>query len=171
MATRKKTKPDPARDAMMLVEFARVGRPHIVGKKYGVHHSYVQRLWDALSDDEREMYRCQANNVVDFATERLVQEQSDAIHTINERLLNLTMRSLDEYESRISDKLLSKEIRDSDLISFMAKAMSIIQNSTKQPAKDEDDDNKHQNISQVFNILDQSIQTNISQKSIEYDEV
>ena len=110
MATRKKTKPDPARDAMMLVEFARVGRPAVVAKKYGVHHSYVQRLWDALSDDEREMYRCQANNVVDFATERLVQEQSDAIHTINERLLTLTMRSLDEYEERISDKLLSKEI-------------------------------------------------------------
>ena len=37
--------------------------------------------------------------------------------------------------------------------------------------EDEDDDNKHQSISQVFNILDQSIQTNISQKSIEYDEV
>lgn len=167
MATKKKIKPDPARDAMMLVEFARVGRPAVVAKKYNVHHSYLQRMWDGLTDDEREMYRCQANNVVDFATERLVQEQSDAIHTINERLLTLTMRSLDEYEERISDKLLSKEIRDSDLISFMAKAMAIIQASTKEPPKEEDA--KTQSINQVFNILDQSIQNNINQKSMTYE--
>lgn len=168
MATRKKTKPDPARDAMMLVEFARIGRPHIVAKKYGLHHSYVQRLWDALSDDEKEMYRCQANNVVDFVTDRMVQEQSDTIHAINERLLKLTMRSLDEYEERITSKLLSKEIKDSDLISFMSKAMAIIQASIKEPPKEENE--QPQTIMQVFNILDQSIQQNINQQSFTYED-
>lgn len=164
----KKTRPDAIRDAMICTEFANNGRPAIIGKKYGVHHTYVTRLWEKLSEEEKHAFRLKAEDVRDIATERIVAEQADAITTITEELVNLTQLSLAEYARRLRSPVLKTEIKDKDLIQFVAKAMDIMQKATAQSKAEEIEDKS--GVTNIFNILDQSIQENIQIKSFKYDD-
>lgn len=158
MAKRKLSVHDPARDAMMMIEFARNPRPAVIGRKFGVHHSYVKRLWQSLSEDERNAYKMKSDDVKEIAAERIIEEQSDAIAATTSRLMRLADMSLDEYERRLSNPALKQNIKDKDLISFIAKSLTIVRNTTNKSS--DDDETPNDNMS-VFDMFDQSIQDNI----------
>ncbi len=162
MAKRKLSGHDPARDAMMLIEFARNPRPAVIGRKFGVHHSYVKRLWQSLSDEEKNAYKMKSEDVKEIAAEKIIEEQSDAIAATTSRLMRLADMSLDEYERRLSNPQLKQNIKDKDLISFIARSLAIVRNTAD---KDNDDDSKATNDNMsVFDMFDQSIQDNITNK-------
>lgn len=165
---KKKMKYDPVRDAMMLTEYARNPRPGVIAKKHGVHHSYPKRLWDALSDEERQTYMRQADDVRDIAAEKIISEQADAITAINEQLINLTKLSIEEYGRRLCNNALKGDIKEKDLIAFISKAMAVVQQSTKSSSEV---NGEGQSSSPVINIFEQSIQQNLSiTKEYDYDE-
>jgi hypothetical protein len=165
---KKKTiRPDAVRDAIICTEFAKDGRPSIVAKRYGVHHSYVTRLWEKLSEEEKHAFRLKAEDVRDIAAEKIIAEQADAITTITEELIDLTKLSLAEYARRLRSPVLKTEIKDKDLIQFIAKTMDIVQRATTASRAEEE---KNGNTTNIFNILDQSIQDNIQINTYDYDE-
>ena len=59
----------------------------------------------------------------------------------------------------IRSPVLKTEIKDKDLIQFVAKAMDIMQKATAQSKVEEIEDKS--GVTNIFNILDQSIQENI----------
>lgn len=161
------TKYDPARDAMMLIEYARCRRPAVVAKQYGVHHSYVQRLWQALTEEEKRAYEMKADDVRDIAAEKIVAIQADAITEITNEITDLAMLSLREYGRRLRDEQLKRAIKDKDLISFISKSVAIINGNTKD--EDNDDDDKKKPLSQVFNMFEQSMMEHLTITEYEYE--
>lgn len=165
----KNNKHDPAMDAMMLIDYARNPRPSVIAKKYGVHHSYVQRLWKGLSEDERHAYQMKAEDVRDIAAEKIIEAEAEAITEITSEMVELTRLSLKEYGRRLRSNILKEEIKDRDLIAFVSKAITIIQDSTKPTDPIEGDKSK---LPPTFNIFSQSISEhiNINSNTYDYDE-
>lgn len=170
MATKKKgkVKHDPVRDAMLLTEYARNPRPAVIAKHYGVHHSYPKRLWESLSPEEQDAYRLKSDDIRDIASERIISEQSSAITQITEELIDLTKLSIAEYGRRLKSNILREDIKATELISFIAKAMSVVQDSSKSVAESEKE--KGSSLTQTFNIFDQSIQQNIQNNLYDYED-
>lgn len=168
MAKKQKTnKHDPVRDAMILTEYARNPRPGVIAKKHGVHHSYPKRLWEALTEEEKQQYMRSADDVRDIAAERIISEQADAITAINAELIDLTKLSIEEYGRRLRSNQLREDIKEKDLIAFISKAMAVVQHSTQK--SDELPEGEKSALTQI-NIFEQSIQQNLSQSmQYEYD--
>lgn len=167
MGRKPKVKYDPVRDTMILIEYARNPKPSAIARQYNVHHSYVTRLWESLSEDARKGYAMKAEDVQDIAAEQIVAEQSDAITRINKRLIELVTISIEEYGKRITGYQ-KVDVKNQDIIAFMRAAMQVVQGATK--TKSDDAEQKEQPISQMFQLIDNSVQQNIQLNQYDYDE-
>lgn len=166
MASQKNSQPkkrkgathDPTQDAMILMDYARIQRPRQVAQKYGVHHSYVSRLWAKLSESEQKSYLSNAEDIKEVVKERICEREIDWVNKTTDTLKDLAEKTLEEYKKRLTES--PDDIPTKELINFTRLTINTV--STPAP-KDDDKDNTPANA--LFNILDNSISINIGEST------
>lgn len=151
---------DSAVDTQILIDCAsdiesgqKKPRYYKIGKRYGVHHMYVSRLWESQSENKKVEYHRDATDIIDIAKERIIAKNADVIDEVNSQMMRCATKALDIWEQRLTNE--PYKIADRDLISFISKAAKPETPEAKEPTAT----TKSGNI--IFNIMDQSI-TNFS---------
>lgn len=182
MAKKKKTKQDataPRRKRtpkytvvqmdMALMEFVRSGGSNYAAEKAtGVHHTQIQRAWEGLTENERNEYRLRARDVCDAVTEQIFQKEVAIVSEVTAKLKEISDLALDELRDRLKDDARKWEMKDADLINIATKCLAIVDTNTKQ--KEEEDAKQPTSITNIFNILDNSIQENLQLNTFNYDD-
>ena len=135
----------------------------------GVHHTTIQRAWDNLSEAERQSYRERAQSICDIVEQEIVDKEiATVVSEVTAKLKEIGDMALDELRERLKDDLRRMEIKDADLINIITKGIALVKENTQ--TKDEENAQANQKITQVFNILDQSIQEHLTISSMSYEE-
>lgn len=149
---------DSAVDTQILIDCAsdieegqEKPRFYKIGKRYGVHHMYVCRLWESQTADKKKEYHRDAADIIDIAKERIIAKNADVIDEVNNQMMRCATKALDIWEQRLTNE--PYKIADRDLISFISKASKPDIPEAKEPTAT----TKNGNI--IFNIMDQSITT------------
>ncbi len=153
---------------MALLEYVRSGGSSWEAEKITqVHHTAVQRAWDALSEEERNEYRNRAKDVHEAVTEQIFQKEVAVVSEITIKLKEISDLALDELRDRLKDELRRTEVKDADLITIATKCLALADNKTSNT-----DDNSHPNSSvvNIYNILDNSIQENLQLNVFKHEE-
>ena len=153
---------------MALLEYVRSGGSSWEAEKITqVHHTAVQRAWDALSEEERNEYRNRAKDVYEAVTEQIFQKEVAVVSEITIKLKEISDLALDELRDRLKDELRRTEVKDADLITIATKCLALAENKTSNT-----DDNSHPNSSvvNIYNILDNSIQENLQLNVFKHEE-
>ena len=146
---------------MALTEYVRCGESAWkASKASAVHHRSIQRAWDSLSEDERAMYRERAATVSDLVEERMIKEEVAIICETTARLKKIGNLALDELEARLGDELRRFEMKDADLINIATKCLAMADENMR---RNEDEKKVTVNVGQMFNLIDNSIQENLTQ--------
>lgn len=153
---------------MALLEYVRSGGSSWEAEKITqVHHTAVQRAWDALSEEERNEYRNRAKDVYEAVTEQIFQKEVAVVSEITIKLKEISDLALDELRDRLKDELRRTEVKDADLITIATKCLALADNKTSNT-----EDNSHTNSSvvNIYNILDNSIQENLQLNVFKHEE-
>ena len=76
------------------------------------------------------------------------------------RLKKIGNLALDELESRLSDDLRRYDMKDADLINIATKCLTLADENTR---RNEEEKKVTVNVGQMFNLIDNSIQDNLTQ--------
>lgn len=151
-----------------LLEYVRSGGSNWEAEKVsGVHHTAIQRAWEALTENERNEYRNRAKDVCEAVTEQIFQKEVAVVSEATEKLREVSDLALDELRERLKDELRRTEIKDADLINIATKCLAMVDNNTR--AKDEVS-TQPTSVTNIYNILDNSIQENLQLNTFSYDE-
>ena len=155
---------------MALLEYARCGNSAWQASKItAIHHTTIQRAWDRLSADEQASYRERAMTITDAVEDIIISQEVAVISDVTLKLQELGNLALDELRSRLSDDLRRMDMKDADLINIATKCLAMVKENTQEQESKES--SKSKSITNIFNILDQSIQENLIVKSKEYEKV
>lgn len=151
-----------------LVEFVRAGYSGWkVEKVTGIHHTTIQRAWDNLSLGDKQIIRERAGLITDAVSEAIISAEVDAIKALTIKLKDVSDLALDEIEARLKDPLRRMEIKDADLINIATKGMALVKENTQ--TKEDEMAQSNKKVTQIFNILDQSIQEHLTILSMKYE--
>ena len=152
---------------MALLEYVRCGYSTWEAEKaIGIHHTKIQRAWDALSDAERNEYRERAQTICDAVADHMVSEEIALISAQTMKANAIANLALDEIETRLKDPLRKQEIKDADLINIATKCITLVKENT-QLQKNEQSFDK---VTNIFNIFDNAIQEHLTISSMSYEE-
>lgn len=152
---------------MALLEYVRSGYSTWEAEKVSeVHHTAIQRAWDALSEDERNAYRDRAQTIVDLVQENITSNEVSIITEYTSRLKDISDLAIAEIGERLKDPLRRTEIKDADLIAMVTKCLAIINENTQQI---KEDNKPTERVTNIFNIMDNSIQENLTLTSMQYE--
>jgi hypothetical protein len=150
---------------MALLEYVRSGFSGWAAEKLTeVHHTAVQRAWEALSEAERDEYRERATTICESVEDRLTSEEITILAEYTAKLKDISNLALDELEERLRDPLRKTEIKDADLLNIAHKFISLVNENTS-PKKED----KPQTINNMFNFFEDSIQENLNINSHNYE--
>lgn len=151
-----------------LLEYVRSGGSNWEAEKVsGVHHTAIQRAWEALTENERNEYRNRAKDVCEAVTEQIFQKEVAVVSEATEKLREVSDLALNELRERLKDELRRTEIKDADLINIATKCLAMVDNNTR--AKEEVS-TQPTSVTNIYNILDNSIQENLQLNTFSYDE-
>ncbi len=151
-----------------LLEYVRSGGSNWEAEKVsGVHHTAIQRAWEALTENERNEYRNRAKDVCEAVTEQIFQKEVAVVSEATEKLREVSNLALDELRERLKDEFRRTEIKDADLINIATKCLAMVDNNTR--AKEEVS-TQPTSVTNIYNILDNSIQENLQLNTFSYDE-
>lgn len=134
----------------------------------GVEFHAISRAWEALSEEERQDYRERAQNIADSVQEAITEKEISVITEITQKAKTISDLALEEIEERLRNPLKKIEIKDSDLIAIASKCISIVTENTR--LQEAEDTQASQKTTNIFNILDQSIQENLTISSMKYED-
>lgn len=158
----------PVRLDIALVEYVRCGyKPNTAEKVSGVHHNTIVKHWDKLSDAEKETYKARAATICEEVEKRVIDNEVAIISETTSKLKEIGTLALDELKARLGDEFRRTEMKDADLINIATKCLAMVDENTR--LKEEEEKKKPSNITNVFNILDQSIQEHLHLKSLDYE--
>lgn len=151
---------------MALIEYVRCGYSAWQASKIAnVHHQSIKRAWDKLSEEERAIYVQRADTVADIVENTIIAQEVAVISETTTRLKKIGNLALDELESRLSDDLRRFDMKDADLINIATKCLTLADENTR---RNEEEKKVTVNVGQMFNLIDNSIQDNLS-KHITYE--
>lgn len=151
---------DPATNAMILMEYARDPRPRDIARRFNLpNHMYVTRLWNKLSEEEKEAYRVKAQDIRDEVAERVSTRSFELVDGLADRMARLIQLSLDEYERRLQDENLRTEVSAKELTGFIHEAHNFVSNAA---AKNNEEEQEEGDATQLFDMIDQVITENIN---------
>lgn len=166
---RKKRRYSNAGLEMALIEFVRAGYSAWKAEKItNIHHTTIQRAWENLSMEEKKNYQERVGYIADAVSQTIITSELDVIKALTAKLKDVSDLALEEIEARLKDPLRRMEIKDADLINIITKGIALVKENTQ--TKDEENAQTNQKITQVFNILDQSIQEHLTISSMSYEE-
>lgn len=146
---------------MALIEYVRCGYSAWQASKIAnVHHRSIERAWNKLSEDERAVYIERANTVADIVEDTIIAQEVAVISETTARLKKIGNLALDELEARLGDELRRFEMKDADLINIATKCLAMADENTR---RNEDEKKVTVNVGQMFNLIDNSIQENLTQ--------
>lgn len=146
---------------MALIEYVRCGYSAWQASKIAnVHHRSIERAWNKLSEDERAIYIERANTVADIVEDTIIAQEVAVISETTTRLKKIGNLALDELEARLGDELRRSEMKDADLINIATKCLAMADENTR---RNEDEKKVTVNVGQMFNLIDNSIQENLTQ--------
>ena len=146
---------------MALIEYVRCGYSAWQASKIAnVHHRSIERTWNKLSEQERAIYIERANTVADIVEDTIIAQEVAVISETTARLKKIGNLALDELESRLSDDLRRFEMKDADLINIATKCLTMADENTR---RSEEEKKVTVNVGQMFNLIDNSIQENLTQ--------
>ena len=150
---------------MALLEYVRSGYSGWEAEKITeVHHTAVQRAWEALSEAERDEYRARATTICESVEDRLTSEQITILAEYTAKLKDISNLALDELEERLRDPLRKTEIKDADLMNIAHKFISLVNENTSSKMEE-----KPQTINNMSNFFENSIQQNLNINSHNYE--
>lgn len=154
---------------MALMEFVRSGGSNYTAEKItGVHHTQIQRAWDGLTEAERNEYRMRARDVCDAVTEEVFQREVAIVSEVTAKLKEISDLALDELRERLKDDTRKWDMKDADLINIATKCLAIVDTNTR--LKEEEESAKPTSVTNIFNILDNSIQEHLTLKTYDYED-
>lgn len=146
---------------MALIEYVRCGYSAWQASKIAnVHHRSIERTWNKLSEQERAIYIERANTVADIVEDTIIAQEVAVISETTTRLKKIGNLALDELESRLSDDLRRFDMKDADLINIATKCLAMADENTR---RNEEEKKVTVNVGQMFNLIDNSIQDNLTQ--------
>lgn len=146
---------------MALIEYVRCGYSAWQASKIAnVHHRSIERAWNKLSEQERAIYIERANTVADIVEDTIIAQEVAVISETTTRLKEIGNLALDELKSRLSDELRRYEMKDADLINIATKCLTMADENTR---RSEGEKKVTVNVGQMFNLIDNSIQENLTQ--------
>ena len=146
---------------MALIEYVRCGYSAWQASKIAnVHHRSIERTWNKLSEQERAIYIERANTVADIVEDTIIAQEVAVISETTTRLKKIGNLALDELEARLGDELRRFEMKDADLINIATKCLAMADENTR---RNEDEKKVTVNVGQMFNLIDNSIQENLTQ--------
>jgi hypothetical protein len=148
---------------MALLEYARTGSSWEAEQITDLHHTTIQRAWDKLSEEERDIYYGRANTICDVVAQKITNEEVEAICEVTEKLREISNLALDEIRARLTDDIRRMEMKDADLINIATKAIAIVDENTR--TKEDDKSTTPASVTTIFNIFDNAIQENLTLKS------
>lgn len=152
---------------MALLEFVRSGGSNWQAEKVsGVHHTAIQRAWDGLTENERNEYRNRAKDVCEAVTEQIFQKEVAIVSEITAKLTEIGNLALDELRARLGDELRKIVMKDADLINIATKCLALADENTKTKKESK---NQPTSVTNIYNILDNSIQENLQLNTFNYE--
>lgn len=146
---------------MALIEYVRCGYSAWQASKIAnVHHRSIERAWNKLSEQERAIYIERANTVADIVEDTIIAQEVAVISETTTRLKKIGNLALDELEARLGDELRRFEMKDADLINIATKCLTMADENTR---RNEEEKKVTVNVGQMFNLIDNSIQDNLTQ--------
>lgn len=146
---------------MALIEYVRCGYSAWQASKItNVHHESIKRAWDKLSEEERAVYVQRADTVADIVENTIIAQEVAVISETTTRLKKIGNLALDELEARLGDELRRFEMKDADLINIATKCLTMADENTR---RSEEEKKVTVNVGQMFNLIDNSIQENLTQ--------
>ena len=153
-----------------LIEYARCGDSAWQASKLtSIHHTTIQRAWDKLSEDAKRIYRERAGVIANTVEDAIISQEVAVITDVTLKLQELGNLALTELQSRLTDDLRRMDMKDADLINIATKCLAMVKENMQQ--QEDKDSARSKSVTNIFNILDQSIQDNLIIKSKEYDKV
>ena len=146
---------------MALIEYVRCGYSAWQASKIAnVHHRSIERAWNKLSEEERAVYIERANTVADIVEDTIIAQEVAVISETTTRLKKIGNLALDELEARLGDELRRFEMKDADLINIATKCLAMADENMR---RNEEEKKVTVNVGQMFNLIDNSIQENLTQ--------
>lgn len=152
---RRTKKVDSSVDTMILTDCINeiktgLAEPRVykIGKKYGVHHNYVRRLWDRYPKEKLAKYE----DMMEAVQEVIVERHLESWDELNSKMIQCASKALDIWSERLEHK--AYDIADRDLISFISKVVQGSQEKESKPTRN----------NLIFNIIDQSITTEYNER-------
>lgn len=153
---------------MALMEYVRCGDSAWQASKLtAIHHTTIQRAWDRLSESERAVYRERAQMVTNAVEDAIIAQEVAVIGDITMKMQELGSLALDELRSRLTDDLRRMDMKDADLINIATKCLAMVKENTQ--SQEDKETAKSKSVTNIFNILDQSIQEHLTITSKEYE--
>ena len=166
---RSKSKYKQTQMDMALLEYVRCNFSTWEAEKVTeVHHTAIQRAWDALSEEERDSYRERAKTICDLVEENITHREVAVVSEVTEKLREIGDLALDEIRARLKDELRRMEIKDADLINIATKCIAIVDDNTRLKLEEKPDQNT--SITKIYNIFENSIQENLQINSVKYED-
>jgi hypothetical protein len=153
---------------MALLEYVRTDFAAYQAEKVtGIHHTSIKRAWDALSLEEKDRYRDRANVVRDAVEQRIIAEEIAVVGEVTAKLKEISDLALNELRDRLKDELRRFEMKDADLLNIATKCLALFDESMKDKTEE---NTTSATITNIYNILDNSIQEHLTLKTYDYDE-
>lgn len=159
---------EPVKLEFAIMEFVRCGFSTYQAEKLtGIHHTRIKRAWEGLSLEERDRYIERAGVVKDAVEQHIISQEIAVVSELTEKLKEVGNLALDELKARLEDELRRIEMKDADLIAIATKCLTLFE---KNLADVENEDKPSATITNIYNILDNSIQENLQINSYNHDE-
>lgn len=159
---------EPVKMELAIIEYVRAGFSTYQAQKLtGIHHTRIKRAWEALSLEERDRYIERAGVVKDAVEQHIISEEIAIVSELTDKLKEVGNLALDEIKARLQDEFRRTEMKDADLITIATKCLTLFdKNISEVEGKDE----PSASVTNIYNILDNSIQENLQINSYNYED-
>ena len=141
-----------AEDNLMMLEVAKGSSYTSVAKAYGVHHSYVSRKWQSLTQEQRDRFTNQADDVQEAIVERVIERETNLATQVID-IKNEANKLMGLVIDNLTKRLQSSIIKASDEIRLL-EVLHTILSTSNDPAKT--------SINNIFNMFDTAISEQIT---------
>lgn len=158
----------PVNMELALMEYVRAGFSTYQAQKLtGIHHTRIKRAWEGLSLEERDRYIDRAGIVKDAVEQHIISEEIAVVSELTGKLKEVGSLALAELKARLEDDLRRMDMKDADLITIATKCLTMFE---KNISEVEGKEEQSATITNIYNILDNSIQENLQINAYNYDE-
>jgi hypothetical protein len=166
-ATTKRKRTAPVEVELALIEYVRADYSTYQAEKLtGIHHTRIKRLWESLSLEEKDRYIERAGVVKDAVEQHIISEEIAVVSELTGNLKEVGNLALDELKARLQDDLRRMDMKDADLIAIATKCLTMFE---KNISEVEDKEGPSASVTNIYNILDNSIQENLQINAYNYE--